>query len=118
MQNNKKTLDNMISKTKIYLAIIGILFIILCFQNYKLILPSIVVYSLVLMYAYWTNNKRKAEISKHIEQLTINVYSAAKNTLINSPFPLIIADRVRSDIPVLDANSFAVISITDNDSLI
>ena len=92
MQNSKKTLDNMISKTKIYLAIIGILFIMLCIQNNKFIVPSIIIYVLILMYAFWTNNKRKAEISKHIEQLTINVDSSAKNTLINSPFPLVILE--------------------------
>lgn len=92
MQNNKKTLDNMVSKTKIYLAIIGILFIMICVQNNKFIIPSIIIYSLILMYAFWTNNKRKAEISKHIEQLTVNVDSAAKNTLINSPFPLVILE--------------------------
>ena len=92
MQNSKKAIDTMVSKTKIYLAIIGILFILLCIQNNKFIIPSIIVYFLTIMYAFWTNNKRKAEISKHIEQLTINVDSAAKNTLINSPFPLIILE--------------------------
>jgi len=40
----------------------------------------------------WTNNKRKAELSEHIRDLTINVDSAAKNTLINSPFPLVIVE--------------------------
>ena len=44
------------------------------------------------MYAYWTNNKRKIELSEHIKDLTLTVDSAAKSTLINSPFPLIIIE--------------------------
>ena len=44
------------------------------------------------MYAFWTNNKRKAELSEHIKELTLTVDNAAKSTLINSPFPLVIAE--------------------------
>jgi len=44
------------------------------------------------MYAYWTNNKRKVELSEHIKDLTLTVDSAAKSTLINSPFPLVIIE--------------------------
>ena len=44
------------------------------------------------MYAYWTNNRRKAELSEHIKDLTLTVDNAAKSTLINSPFPLVIIE--------------------------
>lgn len=93
MQNNKKTFEAMVSKTKIYLAIIAILLVVLCIQNIYFIIPSIVVYSLIILYTFWTNNKRKNEISKHLQELTITVDSAAKNTLINSPFPLVIIEN-------------------------
>lgn len=92
MQNNRKALDTIVSKTKIYLAIIAILLIILCIKEPRYILPSLIGYLLVIVYTFWTNNKRKAEISKHIQELTINVDSTAKNTLINSPFPLVIVE--------------------------
>lgn len=94
MQNstNRKIFDKLISKTKIYLIIIAILLLILCFYEIKFITPSILIYILVLMYAYWTNNKRKAELSEHIKDLTLTVDSAAKSTLINSPFPLVIIE--------------------------
>ena len=90
--NNKNKFESMVSKTKIYLAIIAILLIILCIQNTKFIIPSILIYILILMYTFWVNNKRKTELSKHIQELTINVDSAAKSTLINSPFPLAIVE--------------------------
>ncbi len=90
--NNKKTFEAIVSKTKIYLAIIAILLILLCIQNIYFIIPSIIVYTLIILYTFWTNNKRKTELSKHIQELTINVDSVAKNTLINAPFPLVILE--------------------------
>ena len=93
MQNsNKRTFEIINSKTKIYLVIIAILLIVICCYQVQFIIPAIILYSLICFYALWTSNKRKAEISEHIQELTINVDSAAKNTLINSPFPLIILE--------------------------
>ncbi len=93
MQNsNKRAFEIINSRTKIYLIIIAILLVILCFYQIELIIPAVLVYALICFYAFWTSNKRKAEISEHIQELTIEVDSAAKNTLINSPFPLIIVE--------------------------
>ena len=92
MSKNNNFFEKMVSKTKIYLVIIAILLIILCVMNTKYIIPSIIVYILIFTYSYWTNTKRKDEISKHIEEITFNIDSAAKNTLINSPFPLVILE--------------------------
>ena len=89
---NRKVFDRLISKTKIYLIIIAILLIILCCYEINFITPSIILYILIIMYAYWTNNKRKTELSEHIKDLTLTVDTAAKSTLINSPFPLIIIE--------------------------
>jgi len=94
MPNNKnrKNFDKLVSKTKIYLVIIAVLLVMLCFYEVNFIMPAILIYTLILMYAYWTNNKRKTELSNHIKDLTLTVDSAAKSTLINSPFPLIIIE--------------------------
>ncbi len=93
MQNsNKRTFEIINSKTKIYLIIIAILLAVICFYEIAFIMPAVILFGFICFYAVWTNNKRKAEISEHIRELTINVDSAAKNTLINSPFPLIIAE--------------------------
>jgi len=90
--NNRKIFDNLISRTKIYLVIIFILMSIICVLNTRLIIPSIIIYSLILIYTFWANGKRKSELSEHLQDLTLTVDSAAKNTLINSPFPLVILE--------------------------
>ena len=93
MQNsNRKFFETLISKTKIYLVIILILLIILSMQNHIMIIPSIILFASVVVYSYYTNNRRKSEISETLQDLTLTVDSAAKTSLINSPFPLIIIE--------------------------
>ncbi len=90
--NNKRVLDTLVSKTKIYLAIIFILLVFICIKNTYMIIPSIIIFALILIYSYYTNNKRKSELSETLQDLTLTVDSAAKTSLINSPFPLIILE--------------------------
>ena len=90
--NNKKIFEGLVSKTKIYLVIIAILLILICILNTRYIIPSIFIYAIVVFYAYWSDKKRRSELSEHIQDLTFNVEKAAKNTMINSPFPLVIAE--------------------------
>ena len=90
--NNRKVFETLISRTKIYLAIILILLVILSAQNTKMIIPSIILYVIVLGYSYYANRKRKSEISETLQDLTLTVDTAAKTSLINSPFPLIILE--------------------------
>ncbi len=92
MSNSKKVLDNIVSRTKIYLVIILILLVVICIYNPTFIIPAIIIYIAILGYSYLANNKRKSEISEHLQDLTLTVDSAAKNTLINSPLPLIILE--------------------------
>ena len=88
--NNRKRLETIVSRTKIYLAIIFILLVILSIENINFIIPSIFVYAVIMGYTYYANRKRKSEISETLQDLTLTVDSAAKTSLINSPFPLII----------------------------
>ena len=90
--NNNIFLDKLVSRTKVYLVIIAILLIILCIIKPILIVPAAIIYVLVIMYTYWANQKRMAEVSEHIKDLTLNVDKVSKRTLINSPFPLIIVE--------------------------
>lgn len=92
MLNTRKILDKITSKTKIYLVIILILLIMLCVYEQKYIIPSAIIYIILLVYTFWTNGRKKDEFFKHIQELTFDVDSAAKSTLINSPFPLIIVE--------------------------
>ena len=90
--NNNKIFENVESKTKIYLFIIAVILVLLCIYKPMFIIPSIILYVLIIAYTIWVYNKRKGEVSNYINELTISMDSAAKNTLINSPFPLIIVE--------------------------
>lgn len=93
MQNtNRKVLENIISRTKIYLGIILILLIIICIENKAMIIPAIIIFILIMLYTYKTNKRKKSEISETLQDLTLTVDTAAKTSLINSPFPLIIIE--------------------------
>ena len=90
--NSRKVFDSLVSRTKIYLIIILILFILISVFKPILIIPSIILYIVILCYTYFANNKRKSEISEQLQDLTLTVDSAAKSSLINSPFPLVILE--------------------------
>lgn len=89
---NNYNLEKFVSRTKIYLVIIAMLLIAICFMNYKLIPLAIAIFILVLAYNRWTSKRRKAEFSEELKDLTLNVNTTAKTTLINSPFPLAIIE--------------------------
>ena len=90
--NSRKVFDSLVSRTKIYLVIILILFVLISIFRPILIIPSIILYIAILCYTYFANNKRKSEISEQLQDLTLTVDSAAKSSLINSPFPLVILE--------------------------
>lgn len=90
--NNRKVFETLVSRTKIYLAIILILLLIISIEAPIMIIPSIILYCLVVGYTYYANKKRKSEISETLQDLTLSVDTAAKTSLINSPFPLVILE--------------------------
>ena len=90
--SNRKLFDSLVSRTKIYLVIIFILLVTICIYNPKFIIPAILIFISIMGYTYFANNKRKSEISQHLQDLTLNVNQAAKNSLIYSPIPLIIVE--------------------------
>lgn len=92
MPKTKLNLDKLISRTKIYLVVIAIILVILCVVEPKAIIPSILAYIAIFVYTIWSNNKRKTEISEHINELTVSVDKAAQSTIINSPLPLVVLE--------------------------
>lgn len=92
MLNNNRFLEKITSRTKIYLAIIALLLIIICINKPVFIVPGIILFILIIIYSYWTNSKRNAELSRQIQNLTMTMDGTAKKSLINSPFPLIIIE--------------------------
>ena len=90
--NTKKTFEKVITKARVYLIIIAVVLILLCIQNINFIIPSVILYGLLLVYTFFTNSKNKTELDKHIQELTFNTDTLAKNTLVNSPFPIVITE--------------------------
>ena len=90
--NNRKIFDSLVSRTKVYIVLIFILLCVICILRPFMIIPSIILFIVILGYTYFANNKRKSEISQHLQDLTLNVNATAKNSLIHSPFPLIIIE--------------------------
>ena len=78
--NNRKVLDTLVSKTKLYLAIIFILLFYICIKNVYMILPAICLFVAIVIYSYYTNNKRKSELSETLQDLTLTVDSTAKTS--------------------------------------
>ena len=62
MNHNKKLVQKIVSKTKIYLAIIALLLIVICIYNPVFIAPAAIIYIFLIMYAYWTNTKGQEEM--------------------------------------------------------
>lgn len=123
MNHSKKVLDKIISKTKIYLAIIAVLLIVICVYNPWYIIPAVIIYTLLLIYAYWTNNKRQEELTEHIKSLTFSLDKVAKVALVNSPFPLVIAEtngnlifrntKFNQEFANIDINNYLTKILTD-----
>lgn len=86
----KNKLKKLIENSRIYLIIIFILLAILCYSNPQFIAPSIIIFVLLVIYSEWATDKSKLEVVKHIQEMTFDVNSTVKNTLVNSPFPLVI----------------------------
>ena len=66
MQKNKNgniiILEVIESKTKIYLVVIALLFIIISIEKPVYIIPSIILYTLIILYTIWVYKKRKDEL--------------------------------------------------------
>lgn len=115
-KTNRKVLETLVSRTKIYLSIIFILLAYIAIKNTYMIIPSIVIFLLIVIYSYYTNNKRKSEISETLQDLTFKIDTVAKTSLINSPFPLVILEtdgnivwrsaRFVSEFANIDINSY------------
>ncbi len=92
MSNDKKTIEKLTSRVKIYLVIIALLFILICTYDTTWIIPSILFYILILAYTIWSNTKKKSEIETHIEEVAWGMNSTVRNTLNKSSIPLLVIE--------------------------
>ena len=90
--SNGNFIEKVIAKVRIYLVIIILLCILLCIYDWRWIIPSIILIVLISVYTFLENGRKKNEIVSHIEEITMDVSSAGKSTLVNSPIPLVIIE--------------------------
>ena len=92
MNKNKNTIEKITSRVKIYLVIIALLFILICTYDVRWIVPSIILYTLLISYTIWVNSKKKTELETHIEEVAWGVNSTVRNNLHKSPIPILVVE--------------------------
>ena len=92
MEKNEKAIDKLTVRVKIYLGIIALLLIMLCFYERRWIIPAIIIYILLIVYTYWINTKKKTELVSHLEEVAWGTNSTVRNTLNKSPLPLLVIE--------------------------
>lgn len=92
MSSDKKTIEKIASRVRIYLIIIALLFILICMYDKVWIIPSIILYILIVGYTIWSNTKKRTEIETHIEEVASGMNSAVRNTLNKSSIPIVVVE--------------------------
>ena len=85
-------IEKIVSKVRVYLFIIIALCVVLCLYDLRWIIPSLILVIILTIYTFLENSKKKNEIVSHIEEITMDVSTTSKNTLVNSPIPLVIIE--------------------------
>ena len=92
MSNDRKIIEKIASRVKIYLVIIALLFILICTYDLKWIIPSIILYLLIIAYTIWSNTKKRSEIETHIEEVASGMNLAVRTTLNKSSIPIVVVE--------------------------
>lgn len=77
---------------KIYLIIIAVLIFILIWYEPYIALFGVAIFGFLVFYNIKLNRKRDNEWSRYVEDMSANLDAAGKNTLSNTPFPLVIVN--------------------------
>ncbi len=89
---NKKFSGMFVPRARFYLWIIFILVCIIAVLYWQVAIPGFLLFIFLVYYNYRSNYIRQREITKYIENLTFNIDSAAKDTLLNFPMPLVVLE--------------------------
>ncbi|AEY64367.1 DHH family phosphoesterase [Clostridium sp. BNL1100] len=81
-----------IPKAGFYLWVIFFLIIVITALNPLVSIPGYVLLVFLVIYNYKSTHIRNREITKYIETLTFNIDCATKDTLLNFPMPLVLAE--------------------------
>jgi c-di-AMP phosphodiesterase-like protein len=90
--DKKKIFGLFMPKASFYLWFILILLVVIAIMQWQIAVPGFVLLIILTWYNIRSEYKRKHEITQYIEDLSINIDSANKNTLLNFPTPLVVTD--------------------------
>lgn len=96
--DNKKILRIFIPRAGFYLWVIFLIITIVSIRDfifygeYKWGIPFFLFFIFLVFYNYRTSHKKKKEIVKYIENLSFNVNSATKDTLLKFSLPLVVLE--------------------------
>lgn len=89
---NDKILDKLTGKNIVYILVIAFLCITLSVYNLRWVIPSIVIFAMTITYTLWISDKKREEIENHIKDVTLDMSSASKVNLVNTPIPLVLIE--------------------------
>jgi cyclic-di-AMP phosphodiesterase len=81
-----------IPRASFYLWIILLLVLVITVLDWRIAIPGYVLLAFLTYYNARSSYKRRKEITKYIENLTFNIDTATKDTLLNFPMPLVVTD--------------------------
>lgn len=87
--DDKKFTGSLIPKSTIYIWIISMLVAVIAFLNWKVGIFGIILVAFLIYYNSRTYYTRIREITRHIENLTLDIDNVTKDTLLNFPLPLV-----------------------------
>jgi c-di-AMP phosphodiesterase-like protein len=90
--DRKKLSRIFVPKAGFYLWIILFLIVIITILSPVVAIPGYVLFVFLVIYNYRSVHARNREITKYIETLTFNIDCATKDTLLNFPMPLVLAE--------------------------
>jgi cyclic-di-AMP phosphodiesterase len=88
--DNKKFLSSFVPRASFYLWVIFILVAAITYFNWRISIPGYLILIILVYYNFRSNHLRQREITKYIENLTFNIDTATKDTLLNFPMPLVV----------------------------
>jgi c-di-AMP phosphodiesterase-like protein len=90
--DSKKFTGIFIPKASFFLFVIFILLVVIAFLEIKIAILGFLFFLFLLYYNFRSNYIRRREITRYIENLTFNIDTATKDTLLNFPMPLAVIE--------------------------
>jgi c-di-AMP phosphodiesterase-like protein len=90
--DNNKFLGIFIPRASFYLWIIMFLVVVIAVLNIWIGISGFLLLTFLVLYNFRSSYIRQKEITKYIENLTLNIDSATKDTLLNFPMPLVVVE--------------------------